>query len=103
MVQDHYTFTNSAGKYHVHATITAASTGKNVAVMILDVLDKYESRDTLKALASDGTVTNTGRPVARIFAGGGAKKSAAGKTFFWFVFTVVYGFLYYIVIVRYKD
>ena len=104
MVQDHYTFTNSAGKYLVHATITAASTGKNVAVMILEFLDKYESRDTLKALASDGTVTNTGRPVARIFAGGGgAKKSAAGKTFFWFVFTVVYGFLYYIVIKRYKD
>ena len=61
MVQDHYTFTNSAGKYLDHATITAASTGKNIAVMILEVLDKYESRDTLKALACDGTVTNTGR------------------------------------------
>ena len=81
MVQDHYTFTNSAGKYHVHATITAASTGKNVAVMILDVLDKYESRDTLKALAFDGTITNTGRP-GQDFCSGGAKKRAAGKTFF---------------------
>jgi len=39
----------------------------------------------------------------------GAKKRAAGKFFFfffnamlWFVFTVVYGFLYYIVNVRYR-
>ena len=83
MVQDHYTFTNSAGKYLVHATITAASTGKNVAVMILEFLDKYESRDTLKALASDGTVANTGRPVARIFAGGGVQRRALqAKHFF---------------------
>ena len=67
MVQDHYTFTNSAGKYLDHATITAASTGKNIAVMILEVLDKYESRDTLKALACDGTVTNTGRISGAMF------------------------------------
>jgi len=30
MVQDHYTFTNSAGQYLVHATITTATTGKNI-------------------------------------------------------------------------
>ena len=67
MVQDHYTFTNSAGKYLDHATITAASTGKNIAIMILEVLDKYESRDALKALACDGTVTNTGRISGAMF------------------------------------
>ncbi len=67
MVQDHYTFTSSAGKYLDHATITAASTGKNIAVMILEVFDKYESRDTLKALACYGTVTNTGRISGAMF------------------------------------
>ena len=67
MVQDHYTFTNSAGKYLDHATITAASTGKNIAIIILEVLDKYESRDALKALACDGTVTNTGRISGAMF------------------------------------
>ena len=54
MVQDHYTFTYSAGKYLDHATITAASTGKNIAVMILEVLDKYESRDTLNPIPAGG-------------------------------------------------
>ena len=44
---------------------------------------------------------------------GGARKRGAGEIFFlcflkamknaWFAFTVVYGFLYYIVNVRYKD
>ena len=54
MVQDHYTFTYSAGKYLDHATITAASTVKNIAVMILEVLDKYESRDTLNPIPAGG-------------------------------------------------
>ena len=62
MVQDHYTFTYSAGKYLDHATITAASTGKNIAVMILEVLDKYESRDTLNPVPAGGGGVNLTPP-----------------------------------------
>ena len=61
LVKDHYSFTNSEGKYLTHQTLNVSSTGKNIANAVLDVLLEYNSLDVISALASDGTVTNTGR------------------------------------------
>jgi len=66
-------------------------------------LIKLFNKCLVKLFASYSTSNTPKQARSQDFCRGGAKKRAAGEKFFWFVFTVVYGFLYYIVNVRYKD
>lgn len=44
-----------------HCPIEESSTSVNIAKIVTDVIHENESSEQIKALGTDGTVTNTGR------------------------------------------
>ena len=59
-VNDYYTFTNQKGEYLTHRMIEGRSTSANIASEIKEVVESYKSEEVVEAIASDGTVVNTG-------------------------------------------
>ena len=60
--EEHLTFVDQHGKYLDH---TAISNKKSItqAGKLMDVLEKYDSKDTLETLKTDGENANTGKVI----------------------------------------